>query len=292
MESNKNRNNLKIAMGVLIALLVVVGFYTTNLYISSNKTEHDLRAQKQLVINDLNAMVKQYDQAIAENNVTNTHLTEAKSRIEGLMDSLKVSETNLKTLWRYKQKYVSLQKEMTALLNQNSILKTKNSSLTTSLDSTRADLKARTMFSDSLLAQNNALAEVVSNASVLSAVNLNASAVIVRSSGKVIPTERAKRSDKIRVCFIVPENKLIASGNQKLFVQIINPKNNIIGLNEQITFGENTLNYSIISKFNYENSNLSICEFIEDSRKFEQGRYIVHIFNEKDLIASSFFTLK
>ncbi|MDO7171309.1 chromosome partitioning protein ParA [Mariniflexile sp. AS56] len=294
MENNKSSMGLKVALGIALVLFLGTAFYTMNLYSSSSKVQQDLTEQKQLVMNDLNAMAKQYDVAISENDVANKDLVDARARIQGLIDSLKISETNVKSLWSYKQKYASLQKEMNALLAENDKLKIQNSYLATSLDSTRVRLEERTMFTDSLLIQNNALAEVVSNAAVLGAVNMKGFGVIERTSGKLIPTERASRSDKIRVCFTVPKNKLVQSGNQELYVQVIDPKNNTLGLNEQVKFGDKALNYSIISKFNYENVSLDVCEFVSSKEKtdFEKGRYIINVFNEKDLVATSEFTLK
>jgi hypothetical protein len=294
MENNKSSMGLKVALGIALVLFLGTAFYTMNLYQSSAKVQKDLTEQKQLVMNDLNAMAKQYDVAISENEVANKDLVEARSRIQGLIDSLKISETNVKSLWSYKQKYVSLQKEMNMLLEENDKLKVQNSYLATSLDSTRVRLEERTIFTDSLLMQNNALAEVVSNAAVLGAVNMKGFGVIERTSGKFIPTERASRTDKIRVCFTVAKNKLVRGGDQELYVQVIDPKSNTLGLNEQVTFGGKSLNYSIISKFNYENANLDICEFVASKGKsdFQKGRYIVNVYNEKDLVATSEFTLK
>ncbi|MCB4808602.1 chromosome partitioning protein ParA [Tamlana sp. 62-3] len=290
---NKSKG-LKIALGIAVVLFLATGFYAMNLHKKASDEKKELAEQKQLVMNDLNAMAKQYDEAIGENEIKNNNLIEARGRIQGLIDSLKISETNVKSLWRYKQKYVSLQKEMDVLLAQNDSLRIENSYLATSLDSTRIRLEERAMFTDSLLVQNNALAEVVSDASVLSAVDLKASGVIVRTSGKVIPTERAGRSDKIRVCFIVAKNKLIQAGEQELYVQVIDPNGNTLGLNEQVTFEDKTLNYSLISKFNYENTNLNICEFVNpgEDEDFEKGNYKVNVFNEKDLVSTSEFLLR
>lgn len=294
MENNKSSMGLKVALGIALVLFLGTAFYTMNLYQNSSKVQKDLSEQKQLVMNDLSAMAKQYDEAIGENEVANNDLIEARGRIQGLIDSLKISETNVKSLWSYKQKYVSLQKEMDVLLAENDKLKVQNSYLATSLDSTRVRLEERTMFSDSLLIQNTALADVVSNAAVLGAVNMKGFGVIERTSGKLIPTERASRTDKIRVCFTVPKNKLVQSGDQELYVQVIDPKSNTLGLNEQIVFGDKALNYSIISKFNYENSSLDVCEFVasKGTAEFQKGRYIINVFNEKDLVATSEFTLK
>ena len=166
--------------------------------------------------------------------------------------------------------------------------------LATTLDSTNVRYEESRMFNDSLVVQNTALAEVVENAAVLTTANLKGFGVIERNNGKLIPTERAGRSDKIRVCYTVAKNKLVQSGDKELYVQVIDPKNNILGVNQQIKFGEQTLNYSIISKFNYENGNLDICEFIVNSTDddFEKGRYQVNVFNSNELVSSSEFTLR
>ncbi|MFI1743870.1 chromosome partitioning protein ParA [Thalassobellus sediminis] len=294
MENNTSGKGLKIALGIALVLFLGTAFYTMNLYKKSNDTEKQLTEEKELVMKDLNVMAKQYDEAINENTVANANLVEARERIQGLIDSLKISETNVKSLWRYKQKYASLQKEMDVLLAQNDSLRIENSHLATSLDSTRVRLEERNIFTDSLLVQNTALAEVVENASLLTTVGLKGFGVIERTSGKLIPTERASRSDKIRVCFTVAKNVLVQEGEQELYVQVIDPKNNTLGLNEQVQFEEKTLNYSIISKFNYEKASLNICEFVASKGKdnFEKGRYIVNVFNEKYLVSTSEFTLK
>ncbi|QDO94747.1 chromosome partitioning protein ParA [Formosa sediminum] len=294
MEQNTSNNGLKIALGVALVLFLGTAFYTFDLMKKKNETEAQLKAEKELVMTDLSNMAKQYDVAISENEIANTNLIEARSRIQGLIDSLQISETNVKSLWQYKQKYLNLQKEMDFLLDENDKLKTQNNLLSTSLDSTRTRLEERNMFSDSLLVQNSALAEVVENAAVLNAVNLKGFGVIERSSGKLIPTERARRADKIRVCFTVAKNSLVQAGDQELYIQVIDPNNNVMGVNEQVIFGEKALNYSLISRFNYENASLNVCEFVATvgDDKFESGRYIVNVYNEKDLVSTSEFTLK
>ena len=300
MTSNSSNTGLKVALGILIALFLGTGFYTSKLYNDKKENEAQLTKEKQMVMNDLSAMASQYDTAISDNEITNGKLIEARDRIQDLMDSLKTSQASNSTLWKYRKKYFNLQKEMDGLLAQNDSLRVENSLLATTLDSTRVQLAERSVFTDSLLVQNTELATVVKDASVLTTVGLKGFGVIERSSGKLIPTERARRSDKIRVCFTVAKNNLAEAGDQELYVQVIDPKNNVIGVNEQIQFeseeGEEqkTLNYSVVSKFNYENRNLNVCEFVsaKDEDGFETGRYVVNVFNKENLVSTSEFTLK
>jgi hypothetical protein len=292
-KSESNNNGLKVILGIAVVLLLGTAFYTYNLYNDSENTQRQLTEEKALVLKDLNNMAQQYDAAIGDNEVANAKLVEAKGRIEGLMDSLKVSDNNVRSLWRYKKKFLALQDEMDNILAENDSLKVENSFLATSLDSTKVRLEERIVFNDSLLAQNTELANIVEDAAVLSTVGLKGFGVIVRRSGKLIPTERASRSDKVRVCYTVSKNKLVADSDKEFFVQVLDPNDNVLGLNDQIQFGENVLNYSLISKFNYESDNLDICDFVEARGDgFEKGRYIVNVFDQNNLVSTSQFELK
>lgn len=294
MANDTASTGLKVALGIALALFIGTAVYTGSLYNEKQETEQQLTTEKNDVLANLNEMKAKYDLALSENEVTNQNLVEARERIQGLIDSLETAETNVKSLWRYKQKYLALQEEMDVLLTENDRLKVENMQLATTLDSTKVQLEERAMFNDSLMIQNTALAEVMENAAVLNTANLKGYGVLVRNNGKLVPMERARRVDKIRVCYTVAKNKLVQAGDKELYVQVIDPKNNILGANQQITFGEQTLNYSVISKFNYENGNLDVCEFVSNNTDddFAEGRYQVNVFNGNELVSSSEFTLK
>jgi len=294
METQKSSTGLKVGLGILLVLFLGTAFYTSKLYTEKQESEKTLTTEKQQVMNDLNNMAKQYDEAIAASEVKDQDLVDARDRIQGLMDSLKVSQNSVNSLWRYKKKFLALQEEMDELLVENDRLKVENEYLATSLDSTQVQLAERTVFTDSLLVQNTELATVVEDAAALQTVGLVGMGVIERSSGKQIPTERARRSDKIKVCFTVAKNTLTEAGDKELYVQVIDPNNNVLGSNDQVQFEDQVLNYSLISRFNYENRNLNICEYVArlDDAKFEEGRYKVNVFNDKELISSSEFTMK
>lgn len=293
--TNKTGNTgLKVALGIAIALFIGTGIFSSSLYKDKVNTENELTAEKNSLLEGLNAKNAQLEVAINDKTAVTDELLDAKERVQGLIDSLKVADKNVRSLWKYKKKFLSLQKEMDVLLTENNQLKLEKRMLASTLDSTNIILDEHKTFTDSLLVQNTSLASVVEAAGGLSTVNLKAFGVIERTSGKLIPTERAKRSDKIRVCFTVAKNRLAEVGDKELYVQVIDPSNNILGANEQIQFGEESLNYSVISKFNYENKNLDICEFVTRNGEsdFVTGRYSINVFNGKELVSSSEFTLR
>lgn len=290
--NNSTSTGLKIALGILLVLFLGTAFYTSKLYNEKKETEVTLVKEKKQVMADLSNMAKQYDIVIGENEAANQDLVEARDRIQALMDSLQVSQNSVSSLWNYKKKFQSLQEEMNVLLTENDRLKIENSLLATSLDSTSVKLAERTMFTDSLLIQNTEISNVLESAAVLQTVGLKGFGVIERSSGKLIPTERASRSDKIRVCYTVAKNSLVGAGDKELYVQVKDSKGNILGANDQITVGQESVNYSLISKFNYENRSLNICEFVSPNGEFAEGRYTVNVYNTKELVSTTEFSLK
>ena len=57
---------------------------------------------------------------------------------------------------------------------------------------------------------------------------------------------RRQQADKIRVCYTVAKNKLVGAGDKELYVQVLDPQSNVLGVNEQIQFGDKTLNFKIL----------------------------------------------
>ena len=182
---------------------------------------------------------------------------------------------------------------MEVLLEENANLKLQNSQLTTILDSTQVQLSSQLASNTVLTEQNSQLSASVDIAKKLNLERLNAFGVIQRKSGKLVPTSRASRVDNLRICYSVPSNLLTEPGEKRYFVQVIDPNLSVIGSNTPVQFGEETLKYSYVSVFNYENALLDVCDFVSpEESDYEKGVYIVNVFDQSELISNSTFTLK
>ncbi|MAB47871.1 MAG: chromosome partitioning protein ParA, partial [Flavobacteriaceae bacterium] len=148
--SQKTSIGLKVGLGILLVLFLGTAFYASKLYTEKKEEEKAYITEKEQLMNDYSNIRSQYDEAIAASEVKDQDLIEARDRIQGLMDSLKVSQNSVNSLWRYKKKFLALQEEMDELLAENDRLKVENEYLATSLDSTQVQLAERTVFTDSL----------------------------------------------------------------------------------------------------------------------------------------------
>ena len=293
MESENKNTGIKIITGILAVLLVVAGAFAIKLYNQEKNTKAELTEEKELVLNDLKQMDTKYDAVIEENNLKDTELNQARDRIQVLIDSVQKMEANISVLRRYRDEVYKLKKEREYLFAQNDSLKGMNKMLAMRVDSTTYELEVSKMKRDSLAMVKEELAEKVALGSSLAANKLVGTGVIVRNSGKLVENDNARRVDRIRACYTVPQNRIAEAGDKQLYVQVLDPQNNILGENKTVTIDSvTTITYSAISKFYYEKTALDICENVAPrGDKFAEGLYKINIFDGGKMIASTSLVL-
>ena len=293
MTTQNNNLTLKILIGVLGALLLILGIFTYKFYNEEKQNKAILQQEKDLIESELGELITKYDNAIALNEVMDDHLLKAKERIVVLLDSVKDNEANLALISRYRREVSKLKKERDRLFKLADSLTTANTQLATDLDSASVALNRRIILSDSLQNQNDKLAEIVARGSALTASNIKAEGVRVRNSGKITGTNKSNRAEKVRVCFTLSPNKLTEKGDKELFVQVINPQNNLIGDKVSVNFADAVLTYSGRNKVFYENEALDVCVLVDTAEgELVKGNYVVNVFEGPRMVSNTQFELK
>jgi hypothetical protein len=155
-----------------------------------------------------------------------------------------------------------------------------NEMLALERDSTNVVLSNTIKVVDSVSQKNVAMAETIKKGSVVNAIDLRGEAVIIRNSGKVVDTKRSSRADKVRACFTLTPNPIAEKGDRTLFVQVINPKNNLLGSKATLQLEDKTLNYSTSTKVFYENDELDVCVLVDAKEEdLIEGRYTINVFD-------------
>lgn len=168
-----------------------------------------------------------------------------------------------------------------------------NKMLAQQRDSTNVVLSETIRVVDSVNTENVAMAETIKKGSVVNAVDLRGEAVIVRSSGKVVDTRRSSRADKVRACFSLTPNPIAQKGDRTLYVQVINPKNNLLGKKAVMEFENGMLNYSESTKVFYENEELDVCVLVDAIEEdLIEGVYRINVFDGGKQVATTTMELK
>lgn len=291
MENQSNNSNLKAIIVILAILLVGSLGYMYKMSSDAKSTQSVLVSEKSAVMNDLKALKANYDIAIAENTSMSDELIAERDKVIKLIGDLEKSKGDVKSLAKYRDQFRVLEKKMASLMKEVAMLKQKNAELTVERDSTIVALGRAQTFNDTLVIQNENLAKAVEKGSAVSVMNLRTQAVKERSSGKQIVTDRARRADKLKVCFSLAANTLAKSGSRDYYIQIIDSKNNVLGEKKTETFGDMSLTYSFITTVPYENKSVDVCELISGS-DFEKGTYFVNIFDKGTLVSKTSFDLR
>lgn len=290
---SSNNNRAKILIGLLVVLLVSLAGYTYTLIQQNKETVLFLEADKAEVQKELEALVVSYNEILQDNKLKDKDLIAARDRIIVLLDSVKDYKANLSIITRYKAQVRGLKNERTQLFKRADSLLVVTQRLAIEKDSTTAVLVKTIKVVDSVTTANTQLFKSLEKGALIGITNLDATAIIVRKGGKIKETKRASRADKIRVCYTIAPNTLAQAGDRVLYVQVINPDNNIIGDKSNITFGQDLLTYSKSESVFYENQALDVCAIVGSTgQDVLKGLYTINIFDAQRQIGSTTLMLK
>ncbi len=291
MENQNSSSKLKAVIIILAILLAGSLAYMYKMSSDAKTNQTVLVKEKDDVMKDLVALKATYDTAIAENTSMSEELILEREKVVKLMSDLEKSKGDVASLSKYRNQVRTLENKMKGLMQEIAVLKKENQGLTIARDSMVVALGEQRTYNDTLVVQNENLAKTVEKASALTIMNLRTQGIKERNSGKQIVTERARRADKLKVCFTIAENVVAKSGNKTYYVQIIDPKNNIIGTKSTENFGSEILTYSFTTEVAYANKTVDVCELVGGS-DFEKGTYFVNIFDKNVMVSKTSFELK
>lgn len=293
METKNQNTTFKVLIGFLVVVLIGLTVYTINLYTDFEESTTNLEIEKQHIEDELETLIANYDEALKEGEVKDEELMAAKNRIQQLLDSVKDMEYNTALMRKYRTEVGRLKAEKEMLFKKVDSLQIVASQFKSERDSTYLALTEREKIVDSISVQNEKLAEMVVKGAALKLSNVKSDGIFKRRSGKVISHDKSRRVEEIRTCFTINENELAETGDRLIFVQVINPKNNVIGEKATVNFEENTLTYSKSINVFYENQPLDVCVTVSaDEENIVEGNYTINVFEGPRLLATSQLELR
>ncbi len=288
-ETSKSSNSkiLIIALTILLFGLIGYTFYNNNDHKEAVKFLQD---EKEQIIGNLTAMEEKYDVAIAQNTSLSDSLSMEKDKIAILKDSVQnLKKVNSGVLRRYRGQLATLEKTNTRLLDEVDSLRLANNILTEEKDSINSQLEIQTNYNDTLVAQNMVLAKKVEIGGAINVENVEVIAMKMRSNGKYTETNKAQKTDAIKVAFRLIENEIAEPGDKEAFIVLKNPGGMVI--NAKGTFlmeAGDEAKYTDQTIVNYENANLDVVMLVErKGDKYEAGEYPIEVYVDGKLVGSA-----
>jgi vacuolar-type H+-ATPase subunit I/STV1 len=287
---NPQTFNYRLIIGVLIVAMISLGAYSLSSYNELKEQKEFLAQEKKIVENELSQIIKRYDQLMSENEDIKDELLLAKEKTLKMLDSFRLQEASVFIISKYRNQISYLNDERDELLELANSLKEENQQLHKVRKAVVRRLEKQTDVNNALSERNILLAENVKKGSVLTANSFSATAFRTKASGKEVETNKAKRTDVMEICFTLAENSLAEKGGKNLYIQVLNPNNNVLGEKISKDFGAYSLIYSTKTLIDYDNDVLDVCVRAEagnDEKIFTKGTYFVNVFHDEKKLGST-----
>lgn len=308
-ENNEKKGGaLVIILFIVIGILAGISGYLAFQLNDQKELNSKLISEREKAVKDvdeyriqLELLAAKYDSLILFHEGIRQELEEERAKVYKLMaeyDALKSSgavgsglgNPNMRArLEDLQQRY----DESESIIQQ---LKAKNQELTAENFKNSRKLEEVTTENVKLAEDNTKLNKIAEVAKRLKTYEIYADAVRLTSGGKKEKqTDKAKKADRIRVCFTVLENIIADKGEKSLYAVIKTPGGNTLaeGDRSKITLmSGDEIAYSVKKDIFYDNKNMQICMNWDLKDKIEAGTYKVELYAEGVLIGKESFDLK
>jgi chromosome segregation ATPase len=320
-EQAKKRNLFY--MLVIFALLVIVGYLAIQIN-SANKKNHDFGQKINLLNsekNELNSILESsgiineqdnknlrtnlqnllstYDTLKFDNEKIKDSIENQKLVINNLMLEAEQLENQKKKDWgriyKLKKETETLRSIMKGYIQTIDSLNTENINLTNSLNKTNKELSQVQSENKNIKDENQELQQTIALGSILQTTNFIAQAIRVKGNGKQTETSRASRTNMLKGCFTILENKISSAGNKYIYLRVLNPNGKVLSQNKKEVISlENSEEIEISAKreINYQNENTDVCIYYEVENAIAPGNYEVEIYADNNKIGITSFALK
>lgn len=266
---------------VLILLIVLLAAAIVYIFYSRSEYNEIIENNRQQAIAELSALQAEYDTLYVQDSKLKIEIDEAQQHIALLRDSMVNYKANLSLLRSYQAQIKRLREEKKELFHVADSLNRLNKVLIAQRDKAEDSLRKTSSRNQQLVQENVRMQQDIKTAATLDARNVKAQAISVSNTGRVTDTDRARRTDQIRVSFTLAKNQFAQNGNKVVYVRVVSP-DKLIGIEKGNNFfvvGEERMQFSGAKEVLYENQDLDVSVFVEGvPGDFVEGKYQVYVY--------------
>ena len=298
----KKKTNKSIIFIVLLAVLLISLIIISYLFFTAKSQVDELMGEKEQIKIELQA---ELDLLMDQHTRVKTEYGQLSDSLTSKDSIILANAREIKQLLNYKWDYYKIKKKMGRLqiaaqgyVRQMDSMYTVNQELKDENKRIRENYRSEKNKVTELVEEKKELKEIVGQAAVLHAYNIVATGVRQRNSRQK-ETDKANRTDRVRVCFTLGENSLVEPGKKNIYLRIARPDNVILIVDKtdeySFAFGEVKLQYSIKKEIDYNGEPLDMCMYWDkwdSGGEAMAGRYNVSLYTDGAQIGESFFELK
>lgn len=279
---NPQSFNYRLIIGSLVIAVAILTVYSFTSYKSIVAHQQFLEQEKKLVESELSQMITRYDDVSVSNELITSQLEDAKKNTKLTLDSLRMLRSDLSVLAKFRSQLFDFKAKNKVLFKTIDSIDAVNQGLEKEKRIAYNELQRQKRANSSLLKENKNLEKSIEKGALLTANTFTAKG-FEKFFGVKRPSSKAKRVQSIEVCFTLAENALTETGMKELYIQVLNPRNNVVADKGAINFGNSSLIYSAKEIVFYNNEVLEVCLDVDadiHEQPLVSGTYYVSIFHE------------
>ena len=297
VNQSKPNKNLIILLSILLLLLVIGNIYQWQNH-TTTVVNYDSRIDSMIVV-----------RVEVEKELASTEMELEKYRgISADLDSLlNDANSTIKDQERKIQEIVlkekDLDKQSKKLKAELAVLKKMRDDYLEKIDQLVTENKELKAKNDSLNRQVNVLADVnksleskVKTAAQLKVEYVKVKSYKKKSSGKLVESSLAKKTNKIEVCFTVLDNKFAGTGDKIVYLVITEPTGKVLAGQSRTSFiasDKSEISATASYQINYTGKKEDACvSFETQDRILTPGNYNFDIYLDGELVSSTQYMLE
>ncbi len=282
---------LAILVGLMAVVLVGLGYLYHKQNMEAQEMQMQLTAEKDSISKNLLVLMDDYKLLETDNDSLNRKLKLEEERAKTLYNELqtlrKVSYAKIK---EYQRELGTLRAIMKDLIHDVDSLNTMNQMLIAENVKVKEEAATVKKTVKALEEKTEELHSTVAKGSIIKARDVVAMAVSRRGN----EITRARRVEKIRVCFTLSENAIAKPGIRFAYIRILGPDDYILAKSETDLFdveGEKIV-YSARREVDYQNKDVEMCIYYDNNGELSAGVYKVSVYLDGYNVGYSEFTLR
>lgn len=278
---NKSNKLFRFVAAVLFVAAGILGWQ----FLEQKALVKEERSEKGVIKAELSQLLAEYQEVTTDNEGLRKQLDEKIQEIEEmLVDIEKLEKLKIEQRWlmtKYKRENQSLRRILKVYLHELDSMGKKINVLVEEKTELAGNLTVEREKSSALTKDKEALTDQVALGSKFKLYQTVATGIRMRGGGKEKEEKRARRVEKIKVCFTVGANALTTSGERGFYIRVANASGEVYpkgGDSTNIFMAEGKeLAYSAKRLLNYQNVAQDICIYFSKN-DLEAGGYSVDIF--------------
>lgn len=283
---------------ILLLVLMSMGCFVFGWLYFIQKSEYEsvtseniqLTQESEVIKRDLQQLRKDYEQLKTTDSVLQAEIREKTELIAKLQLEAEKHKNDAYIIAKLKKETKTLREIMQHFVREIDSLNTLNKKLAYEKDSVAAQLSSEKQKSFILQTEKDKLYKI---GATLKAGNINVKAYNVRGKDRQSETNKAKKTDKIQITFVLEENKIAPAGARTIYIRMITPDGKEWAespdADHMFSFGNSKGFYAAKKLIHYDNMDTETVINIKrkETEEFLPGKYLIEINVDNATIGSA-----